>query len=97
MKAETLERLIVIILSCDIFTISRGCGRFHIYMILRTISPGFNNGATQLMFIYFIENLLGNVVISYLKKCSERIPSQVKVMINIFFVEFHSSSFLKSI
>ena len=64
MRAYTLERSYILILLCDNFPGMGTKGRYEdfYYICYCEQPPGFDKGATQLMFIYFNENILGNVV-----------------------------------
>ena len=73
MKAETPERSNILNMFWDTFTVSWGWGRKTVMQISNTyvfckVPPGFNKGLPQLIFIYYIENTLEQVIpIHFLK------------------------------
>ena len=68
MKAETLDRSNILNMFCETFTVSWGWGRKIVMQISNTyvfckVPLGFNKGLTQLICIYYIEDILEQVIV----------------------------------
>ena len=64
MKAENLERSNILNMFYDTITVPWGWGLKTVVRISNTyVPPGFNKGLTQLIFIYYIENILEQILL----------------------------------